>query len=60
MRNTDKAIISTMTLLSSLVTYWYAKAAEKDAAPLVMIGGFVGSLIGEAIAEKVNKINKNE
>lgn len=60
MQKTEKAIISTMTLLSSLVTYWYAKAADKDAAPLVMIGGFVGSLVGEAIAEKVNKINKNE
>jgi len=54
----EKTIISTATLLTSLLAYWYAKAAEKDAAPLVMLGGFVGSLIGEGIADQVNKKSK--
>ncbi len=51
----EKTIISTATLVTSLVAYWYAKAAGKDAAPLVMLGGFVGSIIGEGIADQVKK-----
>ncbi len=54
----EKTIISSATLLTSLVAYWYAKAAGKDAAPLVMLGGFVGSLIGEGIADQVKKNDK--
>jgi len=54
----EKTIISSATLLTSLVAYWYAKAAGKDAAPLVMLGGFVGSLIGEGIADQVKKNEK--
>ncbi|MFI5195701.1 MAG: hypothetical protein ACHQD8_01305 [Chitinophagales bacterium] len=54
----EKTIISTTTLLTSLVAYWYAKTAGKDAAPLVMLGGFVGSLIGEGIADQVKKNSK--
>ncbi len=56
----EKTIISTATLMTSLITYWYAKAAGKDAAPLVMLGGFIGSLIGEGIADQVNKANKED
>jgi uncharacterized membrane protein YfcA len=55
----EKTIISTATLLTSLVTYWYARAAGKDAAPLVMLGGFVGSIIGEGIADHINKKKKD-
>ena len=51
----EKTIISAATLLTSLVTYWYAKAAGKDAAPLVMMGGFLGSIIGEGIADQIKK-----
>jgi len=50
----DKTIISSATLITSLLAYWYAKAAEKDAAPLVMLGGFIGSIIGENIAEHLH------
>jgi len=50
----EKAIISTATLLTSLLSYWYAKEAGKDAVPYVMLGGFIGSLIGETLAEKSN------
>jgi hypothetical protein len=53
----EKVIISASTLTFSLVTYLYAKHAEKDAIPYVMIGGFVGGLIGELIAGAVNDNN---
>lgn len=53
----EKTIVSTATLLASLLTYWYAKAANKDAVPYVMFGGFVGAIIGEAIVEKLNHDN---
>lgn len=51
----EKTIVSTVTLLSSLLAYWYSKEAEKDSVPYVMMGGFLGSIIGESIAEKVTK-----
>lgn len=55
----EKTIVSTTTLLASLLTYWYAKEANKDAVPYVMFGGFVGAIIGEVIAEKIIG-NKNK
>lgn len=51
----EKTIVSTVTLLTSLLAYWYSKEAEKDSVPYVMMGGFFGSIIGESIAEKVVK-----
>jgi uncharacterized membrane protein YfcA len=54
----EKTIISTATLLTSLLTYWYAKEANKDAVPYVMMGGFLGSIIGETIVETISKNNK--
>lgn len=50
----DKTIISTTTLLTSLLAYWYAKTTEKDTGPMVMLGGFVGSIIGENIVEHLH------
>lgn len=55
----EKAIVSTVTLLTSLIAYWYSKQAEKDSVPYVMMGGFIGSIIGESIVEKVSKSNHN-
>ena len=55
----EKTIISTATLVTSLLAYWYARAAEKDAAPLVMLGGFIGSIIGEQIVEHLQKGGKD-
>jgi uncharacterized membrane protein YfcA len=55
----EKTIVSTVTLFTSLLAYWYSKEAEKDAVPYVMMGGFIGSLIGETIVEKVTKSNNN-
>ena len=49
----EKTIISTATLLTSLLSYWYAKEANKDAVPYVMMGGFLGSIIGETIVENI-------
>lgn len=50
----EKTIVSAATLLTSLLTYWYAKSANKDAVPYVMLGGFIGSIIGESIAEHLS------
>ena len=54
----EKTIVSTTTLASSLIMYFYARAAEKDAVPYVMIGGFMGAVIGESIVEYLNKNKK--
>ncbi len=43
---------------TSLLAYWYAKSAEKDTGPLVMLGGFVGSIIGENIVEHLQDKEK--
>jgi len=53
----EKAIVSTATLVTSLLSYWYAKEAGKDAVPYVMLGGFIGALIGETLVEKSNTKN---
>jgi len=54
----EKTIVSSVTLLTSLITYWYAKENNKDAVPYVMIGGFIGSIIGETIAETIKDKNQ--
>lgn len=46
----EKAIVSSFTLISSLTGYYYAKSKEKEAMPYVMIGGFLGAMLGEVIA----------
>jgi uncharacterized membrane protein YfcA len=51
----EKTIVSTSTLVVSLMTYWYAKSANKDVVPYIMFGGFIGSLIGETITEAIIK-----
>lgn len=60
----EKTIVSTVALATSLATYFYAKEAQKDVVPYVMVGGFIGALLGEAIAGMVqgnkDKKNKNE
>ena len=56
----EKAIISTISLAATLASYFYAKSAEKDAVPYVMIGGFVGALIGEVIIKKINNDKTNK
>lgn len=49
----EKTIVSTVTLAASLISYFYAKEAHKDAIPYVMIGGFIGAVIGEVITDAI-------
>lgn len=56
----EKTIVSSVTLLASLGTYFYAKVAHKDAVPYVMIGGFIGAIIGEAISGIVLRNDKDK
>jgi uncharacterized membrane protein YfcA len=47
----EKIIVSGSTLIGSLMAYWYARSVKKDTAPYVMLGGFIGSIIGDTIAD---------
>jgi uncharacterized membrane protein YfcA len=47
----EKAIVSSFTLITSLTGYFYAKSAEKDVVPYMMVTGFIGALLGEAIVQ---------
>lgn len=55
----EKTIVSSVTLLASLTAYFYAKTVQKDAVPYVMIGGFIGAMIGEAVSGVVIKNDKD-
>ena len=55
----EKTIVSTVTLAASLISYFYAKETGKDAVPYVMIGGFIGAVIGEVITGAI-KDNTNQ
>jgi uncharacterized membrane protein YfcA len=55
----EKTIVSSVTLLASLTAYFYAKTVQKDAVPYVMIGGFIGAMIGEAVSGIVTKNDKD-
>ncbi|MGZ4038470.1 MAG: hypothetical protein ACXVPQ_11620 [Bacteroidia bacterium] len=50
MKITKDKIISTFTLVGSLASYYYGRAHAKDVVPYVMIGGFIGAIVGEVIA----------
>jgi uncharacterized membrane protein YfcA len=56
----EKSIVASATLITSLLSYAYAKEAGKDAVPFVMVGGFIGSLIGEGIAEIIKNNNNTK
>ncbi|HMT76015.1 MAG TPA: hypothetical protein PKC62_08620 [Ferruginibacter sp.] len=51
----EKTIVVTATFVTSLLSYLYAKEANKDSVAYVMVGGFIGSLLGEGIAEVIKK-----
>jgi hypothetical protein len=55
MKVSERTLISTFTLIGSLASYYYSKVQEKDAVPYVMVGGFVGALVGEMIAKSLSK-----
>lgn len=46
----EKTIVSGVSLIASLATYFYARESQKDVVPYVMVGGFIGAILGEAIA----------
>lgn len=56
----EKAIVSTLTLLTSLGSYMYAREAGKDAVPCMMVGGFIGTLVGEMVAEHLYRDNNEK
>lgn len=51
----EKRVVATVTFLSSLCGYFYAKHFEKDAVPIVMISGFFGAMLGESIYRAFTK-----
>jgi ethanolamine transporter EutH len=56
----EKSIVSAMTLALSLAGYFLAKHEAKDTVPYVMIGGFLGVIIGEGIVEAIREKDKKE
>lgn len=48
----EKIIVSACTLAGSLVTYYYARTINKDVVPYMMVGGFIGAMIGEYLITK--------
>ncbi|MBN8696331.1 MAG: hypothetical protein LCH32_01050 [Bacteroidetes bacterium] len=56
----EKTIVSTVTLAASLISYFYAKETQKDTIPFVMIGGFMGAVIGEVIVGAIKSSKNNQ
>ena len=56
----EKTIVSTVTLVASLISYFYAKETQKDTIPFVMIGGFMGAVIGEVIVGAIKSSKNNQ
>lgn len=49
----EKTIVSAVSLASSLAAYFYARETQKDVMPYLMVGGFLGVLLGELVAGAV-------
>jgi hypothetical protein len=57
----EKTLVSTLTLIGSLASYYYGKTHQKDVVPYVMIGGFIGAWVGELIAKFIeSEKNKDD
>lgn len=56
----EKTIVSTVSFVTSIATYFYARETNKDVVPYVMVGGFVGAILGEAISGIVLNNNKSK
>lgn len=57
----EKVIVSSLTLITSLTGYFYARGAEKDVVPYMMVSGFLGAILGEAISHTFfSDDNKND
>lgn len=55
----EKTIVSAFTLTASMVSYFYAKSVQKDTVPYVMVGGFIGAVLGELLAEAIKESKGN-
>ena len=55
----ERTIVSAFALLSSLGAYYYSKQYNKDTTPMVMIGGFLGAMIGEVISQLAEQEKKH-
>jgi hypothetical protein len=56
----EKVIVSSFTLITSLTGYFYARSAEKDVVPYMMVSGFLGAILGEAISHTFCNKDDNE
>lgn len=56
----ERTLVSAITLAASLASYFYAKQTNKDIAPCVMVGGFLGAMLGEYITQVMKKENENK
>ena len=48
----DKTVISAATLSGTLAGYYLSRWNEKHRIPFMLIGGFVGTMIGEILVRK--------
>lgn len=48
----DNLVISSMNILGSLIGFYVAQEKELPEVPGVLIGGLVGTLIGELLTKK--------
>jgi hypothetical protein len=48
----DKTWVGVITLFGSLASYYYAKTQSKDVVPYVMIGTFLGTIVGEIVVKE--------
>lgn len=51
----ERTIVSALAMIGSITAYYYAKHHAKDPTPLLMLGGFVGALVGEVVTQVVLK-----
>ena len=56
----EKTIVSTVSFVTSIATYFYARETNKDVVPYVMVGGFIGAILGEAISGIVLSNDKSK
>jgi uncharacterized membrane protein YfcA len=56
----EKLIVSTCTLAASLASYYYAKHINKDTAPTMLIGAFLGAIVGEIVNGALADKNKGK
>ena len=56
----ERLIVSTTTLIVSLTCYYYARHSGKDAVPYVMMAGFIGGTLGEAVTNIFSRREDSE